>query len=388
MTGINTTYIQGYASSIVGLINGILVPVLISIAFIVFLWGVYKYFIKGASSETERATGKVFTLYGIIGFVILFSVWGIVQIFMGTLNLSATNVPSFPTIGGNSGSLSNTNTFFPGAGNLIGNGITWNTSQTQAGNALSQAFQAYSNCAAQNGASGCQSQRSAFNAAQTAYQNTGGGSYPLGKCIGGNDGVGGTCPSGYCSATGYCISNSGSEAGKSGSGGTCSSDTDCSTGLACDLDAPSSTYRKCISTGVSGGVCSADSDCTTGFVCDLDAPSSTYKKCISSGGSSQCTIDNDCAAGLMCDQSTNTCVGGGNVGDGSTGSACLVDNDCDVSGDFCDESTKVCASSPEDVITGGCMIQEASNYDPDADREDFSCTGCRDEETQDPISCY
>lgn len=96
--GIDVTYIQGYANSITGIINGILVPVLISIAFIVFLWGIYKYFIKGASNESEKGEGRMFALYGIIGFVILFSVWGIVQILMGTLNLSgSTNAPKPPT---------------------------------------------------------------------------------------------------------------------------------------------------------------------------------------------------------------------------------------------------------------------------------------------------
>jgi len=100
MNGINPIYIQGYASSITGIINSILVPVLISIAFLVFLYGVYKYFIKGADNDTERATGRTFTLYGIIGFVILFSVWGIVNIFMGTLSIGAGNMPAIPTIGG------------------------------------------------------------------------------------------------------------------------------------------------------------------------------------------------------------------------------------------------------------------------------------------------
>lgn len=115
MNGINTVYIQGYASSITGIINNILVPVLISISFIIFLYGIYKYFIKGAASDTDRKTGRTFALYGIIGFAVLFSVWGIVQIFMGTLGLNTGSVPPFPTIGGSGSSGSNnanTPTFF------------------------------------------------------------------------------------------------------------------------------------------------------------------------------------------------------------------------------------------------------------------------------------
>ncbi|MDE2173181.1 MAG: hypothetical protein KGJ31_01085, partial [Patescibacteria group bacterium] len=58
MGGINTSYLQSYSDSIVGIINSLLVPVLLAIAFLAFLWGVYKYFILGADNETERRAGK------------------------------------------------------------------------------------------------------------------------------------------------------------------------------------------------------------------------------------------------------------------------------------------------------------------------------------------
>lgn len=102
---INPTIIKSYADGITGIINTILVPLLISVAFAFFLWGIYKYFIKGATSETEKGEGRQFALWGIIGFVILFSVWGIVQIFMGTLGLDdSTKAPKMPIIGGSSSS--------------------------------------------------------------------------------------------------------------------------------------------------------------------------------------------------------------------------------------------------------------------------------------------
>ncbi len=70
-----------------------------AIAFIVFLWGVYKYFIYGADNETERATGKQFVLWGIIGFVVILSVWGLVAIVSGTLGLQLGGAaPKPPTI--------------------------------------------------------------------------------------------------------------------------------------------------------------------------------------------------------------------------------------------------------------------------------------------------
>ncbi|OGG93967.1 hypothetical protein A2609_02385 [Candidatus Kaiserbacteria bacterium RIFOXYD1_FULL_47_14] len=103
-TGIDTKYIEGYYTSISDIINSYLVPLLIALAFATFLWGIYKYFIRDADNETEREKGKTFALYGIIGLVIIFSIWGIVSIFTSTLGLGAANAPTPPTIGRGGGS--------------------------------------------------------------------------------------------------------------------------------------------------------------------------------------------------------------------------------------------------------------------------------------------
>lgn len=79
--------IKPYSDAIVTVINFYLVPALMAIAFIVFLWGVYKYYIYGADNETERATGHQFVLWGVIGFVVIFALWGLVNIVAGTLGL-------------------------------------------------------------------------------------------------------------------------------------------------------------------------------------------------------------------------------------------------------------------------------------------------------------
>ena len=96
---INTFYLQGYANSIVGIINGLLVPVLMAVAFIVFLWGVYSYFILGSDNEEKRITGRQFVLWSIIGFAIIFSVWGLVGIVGSTFGLAPGGMaPGYPTL--------------------------------------------------------------------------------------------------------------------------------------------------------------------------------------------------------------------------------------------------------------------------------------------------
>lgn len=83
--------IAGVGSFIINIINNVLVPVLFSIAFIVFIWGVFKTFIVGANSDDSKESGKNLMLYGLIGFFVMVSVWGLVNILTGTVNFSNTS---------------------------------------------------------------------------------------------------------------------------------------------------------------------------------------------------------------------------------------------------------------------------------------------------------
>ena len=96
-TGINYNAITPYSTGLINVINGILVPVLMAIAFITFLWGIYKYFIQGASNESEKGEGRQFAMWGIIGFVIILSVWGLVNLVISTIGLPNNATPTPPT---------------------------------------------------------------------------------------------------------------------------------------------------------------------------------------------------------------------------------------------------------------------------------------------------
>jgi hypothetical protein len=75
------------------------VPILIALAIIVFLWGVLK-FILSAGNDEKRTEGKNFMIYGIIGIVVMVSIWGIVgfvQRSTGINNAAPAQVPSIPT---------------------------------------------------------------------------------------------------------------------------------------------------------------------------------------------------------------------------------------------------------------------------------------------------
>jgi hypothetical protein len=91
--------ILGTAALIIRIIDGILVPLIFAVAFIVFIWGVFNYFIAGAADEEKRKKGKDFVMYGIIGFFLMISVWGIVNIFVRTFGFNSQARPSLPQFG-------------------------------------------------------------------------------------------------------------------------------------------------------------------------------------------------------------------------------------------------------------------------------------------------
>lgn len=96
---INLTVLQSYKTGIITFINQMLIPVLMAIAFAVFLWGVFKYFIWGATNETDKGDGRMFVMWSLIGFVIILSVWGLVAIVTNFFNLTPGGVgPTPPTL--------------------------------------------------------------------------------------------------------------------------------------------------------------------------------------------------------------------------------------------------------------------------------------------------
>lgn len=77
-------------SFIINTINDVLVPVLFAVAFIVFLWGAFDTFILGANNEEVKEKGKNLMLWGLIGFFVMVSIWGLVNILTGTVSFGNT----------------------------------------------------------------------------------------------------------------------------------------------------------------------------------------------------------------------------------------------------------------------------------------------------------
>jgi len=76
-----------WVNSLLGLVNIVVVPGIFALAFLVFIWGVLKFFFLNGENEESRAQGREFMIWGILGMVLLFGVWGVVNLLISTLGL-------------------------------------------------------------------------------------------------------------------------------------------------------------------------------------------------------------------------------------------------------------------------------------------------------------
>lgn len=77
--------VQTFLNDILIFINERIVPLLLAVAFLVFIWNVARYFIIGGADEQNRQKAKRLALYGIGAFVFIVCIWGIVNLFVSGL---------------------------------------------------------------------------------------------------------------------------------------------------------------------------------------------------------------------------------------------------------------------------------------------------------------
>jgi fumarate reductase subunit D len=82
------------------LINRLL-PFVITLTVLVFLWGVFKFVIAGADGD-QRKEAQGYMIWGIIALFVMVSVWGLVNILVRTFDLNplAPPAPQLPMPGG------------------------------------------------------------------------------------------------------------------------------------------------------------------------------------------------------------------------------------------------------------------------------------------------
>lgn len=93
-----------FVTGLTDLVNNFLIPFLIALAVLAFIYGVFQYFIAGGADEEKRAAGRQLMLYALIGFVAIVALWGIVNFLVDALGFESSqgtqnNFPQGPGTG-------------------------------------------------------------------------------------------------------------------------------------------------------------------------------------------------------------------------------------------------------------------------------------------------
>ncbi len=78
-----------FMTNVLNFINTVLIPFILAIGFLVFVWGVFKYFILGGANDEAKESGKSLIMYAIGGFVVILAFWGIVNIISNGIGLES-----------------------------------------------------------------------------------------------------------------------------------------------------------------------------------------------------------------------------------------------------------------------------------------------------------
>ena len=95
-TGVPKTFADLVENKIIAELLQPLAPLLVGIAVVVFLFGVYKFVISDSSEEKQE--GREFMIWGIVGLFIMLSLWGMISILSNTFNLDNTSINSVPQV--------------------------------------------------------------------------------------------------------------------------------------------------------------------------------------------------------------------------------------------------------------------------------------------------
>ena len=98
-----TQGVQGILLTILRIINGIVIPLIIGLAVVYFLWGIATY-ILSSGDEEKKTEGRSKMIYGIVALAVMVSVWGLVRVVQNTFGIESYSInPSqLPTVPGGS----------------------------------------------------------------------------------------------------------------------------------------------------------------------------------------------------------------------------------------------------------------------------------------------
>lgn len=88
----NNPKLQNLLTYVTCIIATSIIPLIFALATVVFIWGVVQYVINDGE-EAKKEKGRQFIVWGLIGLVVMISVWGLVKIVGSTFNINTGFIP-------------------------------------------------------------------------------------------------------------------------------------------------------------------------------------------------------------------------------------------------------------------------------------------------------
>lgn len=78
--------------------NNVIIPFIIGIGFLAFVWGMFQFFIAGGANDEKKEKGKSLMIYATLGFVLIIVFWGIINLLASSTGFEGDTVNNIPTI--------------------------------------------------------------------------------------------------------------------------------------------------------------------------------------------------------------------------------------------------------------------------------------------------
>jgi len=89
---------QDLLTNILVFTNTVLIPFIIGIGFLVFVWGMFKYFIVGGANDDAKEQGKSLMIYATLGFLLIIVFWGVVNLLTESTGLEGETLQNVPVV--------------------------------------------------------------------------------------------------------------------------------------------------------------------------------------------------------------------------------------------------------------------------------------------------
>lgn len=89
---------QDLLTNILVFANTVLIPFIIGIGFLTFVYGMFKYFILGGADDEKKEQGKSLMIYATMGFVMIIIFFGVVNLLTQSTGLEGETIRDIPQI--------------------------------------------------------------------------------------------------------------------------------------------------------------------------------------------------------------------------------------------------------------------------------------------------